>query len=109
MKHKKKHKKKRKDKYRGKYELQRWDDSKVSSLDEFDPRNITPYHMNKLADCIEEFVEFMDTCAILQDDAPSSIEKNLEEGLKRAKDLIKRLRRCDTRLFKDEEEWNPLK
>lgn len=75
---------------------------------EFDPRHITQYHMDKLADCIERYADFMSTCAIVQDGAPKGTQEALDEGLKRVNVLIKKLRKGDTRVFKDEEDWNPL-
>lgn len=81
----------------------------LKNIHDFDPRNITQYHMDKLADCIETFADLMGTIAIVQDGAPKGTQEGLDEGLKRVKILLKKLRKGDRRVFKDDEEWNDLK
>lgn len=77
-------------------------------IDEFDPRNITQAHMDKLAACISSYVDFMEECVVIQDNAPKGTQRAVEENLKLAKKLIHKLEHGDISVFKDEDEWNPL-
>ena len=75
---------------------------------QFDPRNIKQSDMNKLADAIEEYLLVLEKVIIIPEDVKKDCEENIKEGIKRTEKLIKKLRKGDTSVFKDEDEWNPL-
>ncbi len=77
-------------------------------LEEFDPRNITQAHMDKLATCFRTYLDFLEECVVIQDNAPKGTEEAVQEGIKRVQKLIKRLEKGDRSVFKDEDDWNPL-
>lgn len=78
------------------------------SVGTFDPHNIRQSDMNKLADAIEEYLNVLESVFIIPESLKHECEENIEEGIKRTKKLIKKLRKGDTEVFKDEDEWNPL-
>lgn len=78
------------------------------NLDEFDPRNITQAHMNKLATAIRTYIELMEDCAVFPSDMSNKVVKQYQAAIKRAKKLLDKLEQGDRSVFKDEEEWNPL-
>jgi len=74
----------------------------------FDPHDIRQSDMNKLADAIEEYLTVLEEVIIIPDELKDECEENIKEGIKRTKKLIKKLRKGDTTVFKDADEWNPL-
>lgn len=73
--------------------------------DRFDPHDIRQSDMNQLADAIEEYLTVLEDIIIIPDDMKEKCEENIKEGINRTKKLIKKLRKGDTSVFKDEEEW----
>lgn len=78
------------------------------SGEDFDPRNIKDADMLKLAETLTTFLEFFDECVVIQDDLKDKYGDDINEGLERVRKLIKKLKKGDLSVFKDEEEWNPL-
>ena len=76
--------------------------------DTFDPHNIRQSDMDNLADAIEEYLTILEDVIIIPESLKKECEENIEEGIRRTKKLIKKLRKGDTSVFKDEDEWNPL-
>ena len=76
-------------------------------IDEFDPRHIRQSDMNKLADAIEEYLNVFRRVIIIPDDLKKDEEK-IKEGIRRTEKLIKKLRKGDTSVFKDEDEWETI-
>lgn len=76
--------------------------------EEFDPRNITQAHMDKLAEHLSLFLDFEENCIVIPEDCKDA-KKDVEEGIKRVKKLIEKLfdGKIDE-IFKDPEEWNFL-
>lgn len=74
----------------------------------FDPHNIKQSEMNKLADAIEEYLDVLEKVIIIPEEMKKDCEEKIKEGIKRTEKLIKKLRKGDTSVFKDEDEWNPI-
>ena len=62
--------------------------------------------MRRLAEAIESYIDEFESVMIVPDELMKECSKNFEEGLKRSKKLIKKLKKGDTEVFKDEDEWN---
>jgi hypothetical protein len=75
---------------------------------EFDVNNIKQPDMNRLADDIEEYMIVLNKVMIIPEDMRKECEPLIKEGKKRTEKLIKKLRKGDKSIFKDEDEWNPL-
>lgn len=76
--------------------------------DSFDPKNIRQHDMNKLAEAIEEYIHVLEDIMVIPKDLKKECGKDIEEGLRISKKLIKKLRKGDRDVFKSEDEWNPL-
>lgn len=76
---------------------------------DFDPSNIRKSDMNKLADAIEEYVELFEELMIVPKEISKQEEAEIRFGLAETKKLIKKLRKGDTSVFKDYDEWNYLR
>lgn len=74
----------------------------------FDISDIKKSDMNKLADAIEEYLEVLLEVMIIPDEILETHGDKINEGIKRSKKLVKRLRKGDKSVFKDEDEWNSL-
>lgn len=74
----------------------------------FDISDIKKSDMNKLADAIEEYLEVLLEVMIIPDEILETHGDKINEGIKRSKKLVKRLRKGDKSVFKDEDEWNNL-
>ena len=72
----------------------------------FDPENITKSDMNKLADHIEEYIDMLEEVMIIPSDMKEEHGKRIEKALEVSKKLIKKLRKGDSSVFKDAEDWN---
>ena len=75
---------------------------------EFDINSIRQSDMNKLADAIDEYMIVLKKIMIIPEDLRKEHGPQLKEGLSRTEKLIKKLRKGDKSIFKDEEDWNPL-
>lgn len=69
--------------------------------DTFDPENVSKDDMKKLAEHIEEYIEQLESVMIIPDDIADEYGKQIEEGLKRTKKLISKLKKGDRSVFKD--------
>lgn len=74
----------------------------------FDPNNIRQSDMDKLADAIEGYLDVLRKVIIIPEDIKKECEDKINEGIKRSEKLIKKLRKGDTSIFKDADEWNSL-
>ena len=77
-------------------------------MQDFNPNNIKQSDMNALADGIENYIELLEEIMIIPHDINKAIGKDINDALKVAKDLIKKLRKGDQSVFKDIDEWNSL-
>ena len=80
----------------------------MGRIDSFDPNNITKENMQYLADHIENHVNYFESIMIIPDEIRDECEKHINEGIKRTKKLIKKLRKGDRSVFKDTDEWNSI-
>lgn len=78
------------------------------AVHEFDPDNITKESMNHLADHIERYMDELQSTMIIPNDIAAEHESQIKEAMKRSRALIKRLRKGDTSVFKDQDEFNSL-
>lgn len=76
--------------------------------DVFDPDNISKEDMNRLADAIENYINLLEEIMIIPEEIIDECGDDVEEGIKRSKKLIKKLRNGDKSVFKDSDEWNSL-
>ena len=76
--------------------------------DVFDPDNISKEDMNRLADAIENYINLLEEIMIIPEEIIDECGDDVEEGIKRSKKLIKKLRNGDKSAFKDSDEWNSL-
>ena len=76
--------------------------------DVFDPDNISKEDMNRLADAIENYITLLEEIMIIPEEIIDECGDDVEEGIKRSKKLIKKLRNGDKSVFKDSDEWNSL-
>ena len=72
----------------------------------FDPENITKSDMNKLAEHIEEYIDMLEEVMIIPSDMKEEHGKRIEKALEVSKKLVKKLRKGDSSVFKDAEDWN---
>lgn len=72
----------------------------------FDPDNIKKEDMRKLADAIEEYRDNLLSVMVIPDEIMEDCKDRLKEGLRRTEKLIKKLRKGDKSIFKDEDEIN---
>ena len=75
---------------------------------EFDPRNIRKKDMDRLADNIENYIDFLENVIVIPDDIKDKHEDDIKAAIKMSKKLIKKLRNGDSSVFKSEDEWNPI-
>ena len=78
------------------------------SRDVFDPDNISKEDMNRLADSIEDYLNFLQEIMVIPKEIIDEHGDDIHEGIKRSKKLIKKLRNGDKSVFKDSDEWNSL-
>lgn len=71
----------------------------------FDPRNITKGDMNRLADVFEEYISELTDVMIIPEEIMDDCKDKIDEALKCCRKLIKKLRKGDTSVFKDPDEW----
>ena len=76
--------------------------------DVFDPDNITKEDMNRLADSIEDYLNLLEEIMVIPKEIIDECEDDINEGIKRSRKLIKKLRKGDKSVFKDSDEWNSL-
>lgn len=74
--------------------------------DTFDPDNVTKEDMKKLGEHIEEYIDQLESVMIIPDEIIDECGKQIEEGIKRAKKLVKKLKKGDKSVFKDADEDN---
>ena len=73
---------------------------------DFDPENITKSDMNKLAEHIEEYINMLEEVMIIPSDIKEEHGKRIEKALDVSKKLVRKLRKGDSSVFKDTEDWN---
>lgn len=78
------------------------------SKERFDPHDIRQSDMNKLAEAIEEYLQVLNEVMVIPDEIKEDCEEQIKEGKKRTEKLIRKLRKGDISVFKDEDEWNSL-
>jgi len=71
-------------------------------FDAFDPNTATKEDMKKLADHIEEYLNNLEDVMIIPDDLIDEYGKQIQEGIMRTKKLIKKLRKGDKSIFRDD-------
>ena len=76
--------------------------------DTFDPEDISQEDMDYIATQIEDYVNELEETMIIPEEIIEDVGDQIDEGIRRAKKLIKKLRKGDRSVFKDEEEWNPV-
>ena len=59
--------------------------------------------MNYLADHIEAYIDELESTMIIPNDIAAEHEDQIKEALKRCRTLIKKLRKGDTSVFKDQD------
>ena len=74
--------------------------------DTFDPDNIKKEDMELLADHIEEYLNLFREVMVIPDELYEKYKDRIKESIKRTEQLIKKLRKGDKSVFKDEDEWN---
>lgn len=72
----------------------------------FDPDNISKEDMNNIADNIENYIELLKDVMIIPESISKKHEKRIQKALKITEKLIKKLRKGDTSVFKDREDWD---
>lgn len=77
-------------------------------MKEFDPAHITKEDMRRVADHIEEYLEQLQDVMIIPDELIDECKEEIDEGIKRTKKLIKKLRKGDRSVFKDVDDWNHI-
>jgi len=73
-----------------------------------DPETIPKSDMKRLADHIEEYITVLEEVMIIPEDTMNRHGDEIKESLELTKKLIKKLRKGDTSVFKDEEEWENI-
>lgn len=74
--------------------------------DTFDLSCVSKKDMNLLADSIENFLDFSEDIIIYRRDLDEKLVERLKRGRAYTRDtIIKKLRKGDKSLFKDEDEW----
>ena len=77
--------------------------------DGFDPDvDISNKDMRLLAHNIEEYLDLLTEVMVIPDDIKDKYGKDIKEGIKITKDLIKKLRKGDRSVFKSKEDWEDI-
>lgn len=74
----------------------------------FDPDNIRKEDMIFMADHLEDYLELLEEVMIIPDEIQDEFGDKISEGIKRTKKLIAKLRKGDTSVFKDADEYNSI-
>lgn len=74
----------------------------------FDPDNIKQRDMDKLADEIENAMDVRESVLIIPNDFKDKDRREYDEAKRLIYELIRKLRKGKTSVFKDADEWNPL-
>lgn len=74
--------------------------------DEFDINNIKNSDMQLLAEQIENYIMFLEEVMIIPPELMEKHEDSIKNAIKVSKKLIKKLKKGDKSVFKDEDEWN---
>ena len=82
---------------------------RLSNNGVFDPENVSPKELKQLADAIEEYISCFTEIMIFPERMSKHDQEEIEEALARSRKLVKKLRNGDVSVFKDSDEWNPLK
>lgn len=77
-------------------------------FDSFDPDNLSKEKLKFLAKHLEAYLELLEENMIIPDEIIDDQGPVIKEGIKRTKKLIEKLRKGDTSVFKDAEDWNPI-
>ncbi|MCM1439567.1 MAG: hypothetical protein NC131_10265 [Roseburia sp.] len=76
--------------------------------DQFDPEDITKQDMTDLADAIQEYKEILMSVMVIPDEIADKCRDTIKESMRRTDKLIKKLRKGDKSVFKDEDELNEM-
>ena len=74
----------------------------------FDPQDIRQSDMDKLAEAIEEYISTFFEVMIIPDNLKDKYEDQINEGRRLSEKLVKKLKKGDRSVFKDDDEWNFL-
>ncbi len=77
-------------------------------MQDMDPNSITKNDMENLADGIEEYLDCLKDIIIFPDELKREVKPKMKRAMKTVEELIKKLRKGDKSVFKDEEEWTSI-
>lgn len=72
--------------------------------EQFDPDNITKQDMADLADAIQEYKETLVSIMVIPDEIADKCSDTIKESMRRVDKLIKKLRKGDRSIFKEDDE-----
>lgn len=78
----------------------------MKDRNDFDPENITKDDMNELAKHIEDYINLLQEVMIIPPDLLDEHGKRIKRAIEVCEKLIKKLRKGDSSVFKDPEDWN---
>ena len=70
----------------------------------YDPKDFSDSQMDKLADSIEAYIHILSNIMILPEDMSKREEKELMYSIEKSKKLIKKLRKHDRSVFRDDDD-----
>jgi hypothetical protein len=70
----------------------------------YDPKDFSYTKMDKLADSIEAYIHILSNIMILPEDMSKREEKELMYSIEKSKKLIKKLRKHDRSVFRDDDD-----
>ena len=76
--------------------------------DAFDIHNISQADLDRLADALENYITELKRVMVIPRDIEEEHGDKIRESIHGVQKLIKKLRKGDTSVFKDPEEWNML-
>lgn len=76
--------------------------------DAFDIQNVSQADLDRLADALENYITELKRVMVIPRDIEEEHGDKIRESIHGVQKLIKKLRKGDTSVFKDPEEWNML-
>nr|DAS69513.1 MAG TPA: QLQ protein [Caudoviricetes sp.] len=70
----------------------------------YEPKDFTDSQMEKFADSIESYLHILSNIMILPEDLSKKEEKELMYSIEKAKKLVKKLKKHDRSVFRDEDD-----
>ena len=81
----------------------------IVMAENFDPDvDISHKDMRLLAQHIEEYLELLTDVMVIPDDIKEKHGKEIKQGIKITKDLIRKLRKGDRSVFRSKEDWEDI-